>query len=117
MSEADTYLGVGHLQHALLAVMWKAKRDLTVHEMLTVINEGAEKQLAYTTVLTVCRNLAKRGLASQLPVKGQRQHLFRPTVTREDFCRQGTREFVELFFGGDATKLKGVLDAAYPSKA
>lgn len=96
---APTHLGVGPLQLCVLEILWKAGTGLTVAE----IHEQLQKQrpLAYTTVLTVSRNLAKRKLVTQQATKGERKHVFAPVVSRDAFITAAMKEVVSTYFAGD----------------
>ena len=107
---AESCLGVGALQVGVLQALWAAKRPLTVHEIADHMNASATKPLAYTTYLTVARNLAKRGLVQQLATPGERAHQFRVLVTRAEFQACGLAAFLELFFGGDTAALRQLLE-------
>lgn len=102
-------LGVGHLQIRVLEILWTEGKPLTVHQLLAAVNEQAPAPLAYTTVLTVARNLASRGLLTQEHVPKQKQHTFSPLITREAFRAQLVQEFVSVYFGGSAAAAAALL--------
>lgn len=106
---ALTHLGVGPLQLAVLEILWKAGTGLTVTEIHERLQ--ADRKLAYTTVLTVARNLAKRNLVTQKATKGERKHLFTPTVARDAFIAAATKEFVSTYFHGSKDDCLAVLTA------
>lgn len=104
-----TYLDVGPLQLRVLEVMWAAGTGLTVSAIHETIS--AERKIAYTTVLTVARNLAKRGLVTQTSAAGARRHLFTPTQDRDTFVRGASLEFVSTYFGGSSAKAREFIGA------
>lgn len=104
---APTHLGVGPLQLRILEVLWKAGIGLTVTELHEALQK--DRKLAYTTVLTVARNLAKRNLVTQQPVAGARKHLFTTTLTREAFLNAAMAEVVSMYFHGDKAACQAVL--------
>ncbi|MBB4698504.1 BlaI/MecI/CopY family transcriptional regulator [Sphaerisporangium siamense] len=53
---------LGSLESAIMEVLWDSPHPLLVREVLSLLNEGAEKPLAYTTVQTVAERLARKGL-------------------------------------------------------
>lgn len=103
----------GPLQMRVLLLLWQhgALTVSDVHERLNA-EPGATK-LAYTTILTVCRNLGFRGLCKQErgPV-GQRRHTFTATITRAEYEKRAARWFVRFQFAGDAKAAAAAVAAA-----
>ena len=58
-----TLVGValGELERAVMAQLWSADEPLTVRD----VHDQLERELAYTTVMTVLGRLAKKGLVRQ----------------------------------------------------
>ena len=54
-------VALGELERAVMARLWAAPAPLTVRD----VHEGLERDLAYTTVMTVLGRLAKKGLVRQ----------------------------------------------------
>jgi predicted transcriptional regulator len=52
----------GSLERSIMDVLWAAPAPLRVRELLTKLNEDADKKLAYNTVQTVAERLAQKGL-------------------------------------------------------
>jgi BlaI family penicillinase repressor len=101
---------IGHLQARVMDIVWK-KGQATVHDVHQVLNAAKpEKPLAYTTVLTVMRNLARRKIVSQVP-QG-RAHIFQPLVTREAYLADVARHVRDTYFGGDGAALAKAAVAA-----
>lgn len=72
--------GLGDLERDVMAQLWDAGEPLTVrqvHERLS-----AERDLAYTTVMTVLDRLAKKGVVSQQ--RADRAYRYAATQTREE---------------------------------
>jgi predicted transcriptional regulator len=87
--------------------IWRAGPS-TVHEVHTAFNAlPASRALAYTTFLTVLRNLAKRGFLDQ--VKGDRAHIFMPLIDERTYKLAQVRQMRQVFCGGDVTELLGYL--------
>ena len=63
--------------------------------------------LAYTTFLTVLRNLTKRGFLEQ--VKGNRAHVFVPLIDERTYKLAQVRQMRQDFCGGDVAVLLGYL--------
>ncbi|PPK97395.1 putative transcriptional regulator [Kineococcus xinjiangensis] len=73
-------VGLGDLERDVMARLWDAGQPLTVrqvHERLS-----PERDLAYTTVMTVLDRLAKKGVVRQ--ERADRAYRYAPTQTREE---------------------------------
>lgn len=101
---------VGPLQLRILRVLWTTG-PAGVHAVHDALNAqataGGTPRLAYTTVLTVLRNLAKRGIVEQKA--SGRSHTFIPLITEAEFNKRLVRHTVDTYFGGDAAKLAALL--------
>jgi predicted transcriptional regulator len=54
---------IGELEAQVMAVVWAAPGQVTVREVLEAVNGGRrQRQLAYTTVLSVVTNLHAKGM-------------------------------------------------------
>jgi predicted transcriptional regulator len=70
---------LGELERAVMNCLWAADRALTVrdvHEMLV-----ADRQIAYTTVLTTLQRMARKGLLDQQ--RDERAHRYKAVTTRD----------------------------------
>jgi predicted transcriptional regulator len=56
-----TSVALGELERAVMAQLWSADAPLTVRD----VHDRLERELAYTTVMTVLGRLAKKGLVRQ----------------------------------------------------
>jgi predicted transcriptional regulator len=56
-----TRVALGELERAVMARLWSADGPLTVRD----VHDRLERELAYTTVMTVLGRLAKKGLVRQ----------------------------------------------------
>ncbi|MDT7744522.1 MAG: hypothetical protein QOE59_3600 [Actinomycetota bacterium] len=54
-------MALGELERAVMAQLWSADGPLTVRD----VHDHLERELAYTTVMTVLGRLAKKGLVRQ----------------------------------------------------
>jgi len=83
--------------------IWK-HGPATVHEVHAALNaQVGVKQLAYTTVLTVLRNLFKKRFLDRKP-EG-RQHRFMPLMAEEDYQVDMVRQMRVTLFGGDVERM------------
>ena len=53
---------LGPLEAEIVRAAWAAGRPVTVRDLLGTLNAGRDKQLAYTTVMTVMGRLAEKGV-------------------------------------------------------
>ena len=73
-------MALGDLEREVMTQLWESAEPLTVrqvHERLT-----RDKDLAYTTVMTVLDRLAKKRVVTQL--KADRAYRYAPAQTREE---------------------------------
>ncbi len=98
---------LGELQLAVLNVLW-TQQQASVHEVINALTQ--ERKLAYTTILTVLRNLEKKGLVMHEVVPGTRMHLFRPMVSAHDAKGDIMQDVLtRLFAGSPALLIKYLL--------
>lgn len=74
----------GSLERSVMDVLWASPEPLRVRELLTRLNENAERKLAYNTVQTVAERLALKGLLRRTPA-GQ-AFRYGPTRAREEYA-------------------------------
>lgn len=72
---------LGELQWAVLFALWKLGGG-TVHEVRAAL--PSERSLAYTTILTVLRNLEKRELITHDALDGSRMFRYRPLLSPQE---------------------------------
>lgn len=72
----------GPLERAVMDALWDAPGPLRVRELLTELNKGAPKPLAYNTVQTVMERLARKEMLRKTP-DGQ-AFRYGPTRTRDE---------------------------------
>lgn len=103
---------IGPLQVKVMHHIW-GKGPSTVHDVHdALMSDPAAKRLAYTTVLTVMRNLARRGFLAQA-AEG-RAHRFTAKVDEGSYKRELLKQVREELFRGD---LKALLDAVASDEA
>jgi predicted transcriptional regulator len=94
---------LGPLQLRIMHYIWK-QGPRTVHEVHAAFNaEPSVKPLAYTTFLTVMRNLAKREFLDQ--VKGARSHRFVPLIDEKTYVSAMIRRIRKDLCSGDVNVL------------
>jgi predicted transcriptional regulator len=116
----------GELEAAVMDVLWRRGAPATVREVLEELN--TTRSLAYTTVMTVCSNLAGKGaLQREMEGRGWR---YSPTRTRAEHSAallrdvlgaSGDREEVLMHFVADldpdaVASLRSAVEAARQAK-
>ncbi|WP_030923888.1 BlaI/MecI/CopY family transcriptional regulator [Streptosporangium amethystogenes] len=71
-------MNLGSLERAIMDVLWGCKQPLLVRQVQDMLNQDAERSLAYTTVQTVAERLVRKGLLERAPVR----NAFRYTASR-----------------------------------
>lgn len=84
---------VGELEAAVMTITWMATAPLTVRDILDRLNAGKARQLAYTTVLSVVRNLHRKRLLDR--DTGGRAHTYRPALSREEYTATLMRQTLD----------------------
>jgi predicted transcriptional regulator len=72
--------GLGELEARVMDILWSASEPLAVRDVLGHMT--SERELAYTTVMTVLDNLHRKGLVER--EKAGRAYRYRPTSSREE---------------------------------
>lgn len=98
---------IGPLQLRVMHFLW-SQGPATVNTVQEHINlHAGTRPLAYTTILTVMRNLARRGFLSQTPQR--RSHLFAPLIDERSYKLGMLRQMRHDLFGGQAEGLLAYL--------
>lgn len=79
---------LGKLEAAVMNVLWSVDRRLTVREVLDRL--PAQRNLAYTTVMTVLTNLHRKNMVAREPAG--RAYSYTPTLSREEAAAATLRE-------------------------
>jgi predicted transcriptional regulator len=87
--------GLGWLEADVMRVVWD-NGDVTVRDVYEQLREN--RRIAYTTVMSVLRNLAVKGLLEQ--DKSKAAYVYRPRVTDEEVARGILDALVEKIMGG-----------------
>lgn len=97
---------IGPLQVKVMHHIW-SRGPSTVHDVHDALMADPDaKRLAYTTVLTVMRNLTRRGFLGQSAVG--RAHRFNPVISENTYKRDLLRHVRQELFRGD---VRAMLDA------
>ncbi|MGI9124644.1 MAG: BlaI/MecI/CopY family transcriptional regulator [Mycobacterium sp.] len=72
--------GLGDLERAVMDHLWEAGHPQTVRQVHDALS--AQRDLAYTTVMTVLQRLARKNLVVQ--IRADRAHQYLPTHGRDE---------------------------------
>jgi BlaI family penicillinase repressor len=90
---------IGPLQLRVMQYIWRTG-PATVHAVHDALNrEPGLPPLAYTTILTVMRNLSRRHILSQ--TRGGRSHVFSALVDEASYKLEVVRQMSRTLFGDD----------------
>jgi len=92
--------GLGWLEADVLRVVWD-KGEVTVRDVYEDLREN--RRIAYTTVMSVLRNLAAKGLLEQ--DMSAAAYVYRPKVTDEQVARGILDALVDKIMGGNREPL------------
>lgn len=81
----------GELEAIIMDIMWQWAEPATVRDVLNAISN--ERDLAYTTVMTVMENLHRKGFL-QRQLDG-RAYVYEPTQLREEYAANLMREAMQ----------------------
>ncbi len=84
---------LGDIEKAVMDVIWN-KDEATGREIFEEV--GKEKNLAFTTVLTVMDRLMKKGLIKRM--KHDKLFVYTATMSRDDFVRHVSQEVLQGIF-------------------
>ena len=93
------------LELECLKALW-ALGEGTVRDVRAVL--VGQRNLAYTTVMTVLDRLEKRGGVSRR--KNGRSFIYQPRATQEALRKHAVKELIEQFFGGSEDALRQYLE-------
>ena len=82
---------LGTLEAAVMDILWSFEGPLTVREVLEKM--PPQRNLAYTTVMTVLSNLHRKAMVEREPAG--RAYSYRPTLTRQGAAAASLREILD----------------------
>lgn len=85
MSAADAYIppSLHELESEVMEEVWGCRGETTVRNILEALNARADKQRAYTTVMTIMRRLDQKGMLVRR--REGKTDLYVPRMTREQY--------------------------------
>lgn len=96
MSDTLSGFDLGPLEAEVMRLVWEMG-EVQVDDVLSVLQQ--DRELAYTTVMTVMSRLAAKGLLHRR--KQGRAYLYRAARERDELAGSTLQEWVARFFGGN----------------
>jgi predicted transcriptional regulator len=95
VAETTTDFALGPLEAEVMRLVWEMG-EVQVEEVHSVLQR--DREIAYTTVMTVMARLAAKGLLHRR--KQGRAYLYRAAREREEVAGSTVQAWVQRFFGG-----------------
>jgi predicted transcriptional regulator len=99
------------LELECLKALWRIGNG-TVKDVRELVTQN--RNLAYTTVMTVLDRLEKRGSVARKKIG--RSFLYTPVVDKDELRRLAVRELIDDFFDGSEEELRRFLDGERPAR-
>ncbi|HAM23492.1 MAG TPA: CopY family transcriptional regulator [Actinobacteria bacterium] len=118
---------LGELEAAVMACLWQSQTPVSVRDVMDRLN--ADRDLAYTTVLTVLDNLHRKQMVTRelngrayqyVAAKSQGEYsaeLIAAAAAQSDDKMGALMHFVERLSPQEVRELRAALDAQQPRKA
>lgn len=87
----------------ILQILWDGDVPMSVREVMKLLNERANSERAYTTVMTLMDTMSKKGLVTRQP-EG-RAFLYQPSQPRERTLESLTSDLLARAFAGNTNLL------------
>src|ERR671934_2639533 len=99
-AKANTPPPLHELEAEVMEAVWKWKQDeVTVREIMDVLNKRTKHPRAYTTYMTIMRRLDTKGLLTRR--REGKTDIYRPVYTRDEYAdlraQAGVSELVEQY--------------------
>ncbi|MFQ5605695.1 MAG: BlaI/MecI/CopY family transcriptional regulator [bacterium] len=98
---------LGDLEADIMEIAWR-KPEITVRQVTELLQ--SQRDIAYTTVMTVMSRLAEKGLLKK--IKHGTAHIYQPTSSKEEFTRSTLKKVInELLADFSAPAISQFLDS------
>ncbi|GAA5164527.1 BlaI/MecI/CopY family transcriptional regulator [Ornithinimicrobium tianjinense] len=105
---------LGDLERAVMETLWSHGPDLSVRDVMAKLETDGDKELAYTTVMTVLDRLAKKGIAQR--TRDGRAWRYTAASTREVLAATALRNTLDSVQADRRLAMMHFLDDASPSE-
>jgi BlaI family transcriptional regulator, penicillinase repressor len=98
----------------ILKVLWQLDEPASVRDVFEIVNQDAQPQRAYTSVMSLLNVMTDKGLLRRSPFG--RAFLYEPVSPREQTLRSMLGETLDRLYNGSASLLVAhLLDQSHPS--
>jgi predicted transcriptional regulator len=105
---------LGDLERAVMDVLWTQGADQSVRDVMTHLGGGAQKDLAYTTIMTVLDRLAKKGVTERR--RDGRAWRYTAAASREELAAGALRSALDAVQADRTAAMLHFLDDASPGE-
>lgn len=105
---------LGDLERAVMDVLWTQGADQSVRDVMAHLGGGAQKDLAYTTIMTVLDRLAKKGVTERR--RDGRAWRYTAAASREELAAGALRSALDAVQADRTAAMLHFLDDASPGE-
>ncbi|QFG67482.1 BlaI/MecI/CopY family transcriptional regulator [Ornithinimicrobium pratense] len=105
---------LGDLERAVMDALWSHGPDLSVRDVMDQLLAAGNKELAYTTVMTVLDRLAKKGLTDR--TRDGRAWRYTAAASREELAATALRSAFDTVQADRRVAMLHFLDDASPAE-
>jgi predicted transcriptional regulator len=105
---------LGELERTVMDALWSHGPNLSVREVMDRMTEAGEKELAYTTVMTVLDRLAKKDIAER--TRDGRAWRYTAAASREELAATALRSTLDNVQADRRLAMMHFLDDASPAE-
>lgn len=105
---------LGDLERAVMDVLWTRGADQSVRDVMDHLGGGAQKDLAYTTIMTVLDRLAKKGVTERR--RDGRAWRYTAAASREELAAGALRSALDAVQADRTAAMLHFLDDASPGE-
>ena len=105
---------LGELERAVMEILWSHGPDLSVRDLMDHMEGTGQKELAYTTIMTVLDRLAKKGMTDR--TRDGRAWRYTAAASREELAATALRSALETVRADRKMAMLHFLDDATPGE-
>lgn len=92
------------LERQVMEQIWENQDEVTVRQIVDLLNAKSERQRAYTTLMTIMARLESKGMLDK--EKRSRSDLFSPAISRQEYLEARAKIEVDAVLGeyGDVAR-------------
>lgn len=105
---------LGDLERAVMEVLWAHGPDQSVRDVMDRLGDSTQKDLAYTTIMTVLDRLAKKGMTERR--RDGRAWRYTAAATREELAAGALRSVLAAVRADRTAAMLHFIDDASPGE-